>query len=125
MIVAVLAACTPPAAPAAPAKPAAAGAAIPGDANNGKQLFASKGCIACHVAQGVPGATGIIGPNLNGIGDPSKRPQLADGATNTPEHVREWIIDPQKAKPGTMMPNLGLSAKEADDLTAFLATLTR
>ena len=47
------------------------------DVNNGKQLFQSKGCIACHVAQGVPGATGTIGPNLNGIGDPAKRPALA------------------------------------------------
>jgi cytochrome c2 len=120
----VVSACAPPAPPAAKdAKPAAGGAAVPGDVNNGKQLFAAKGCIACHVAQGVPGANGTIGPNLNGIGDAAKRPQLADGATNTPEHIREWITDPQKAKPGTMMPNLGLSAKEADDLAAFLATL--
>jgi cytochrome c2 len=124
--VAVVSACAPPAPPPAKeAKPAAGASAVSGDADNGKQLFASKGCIACHVAQGVPGATGTIGPNLNGIGDPSKRPTLADGATNTPEHIREWIIDPQKAKPGTMMPNLGLSAKDADDLTAFMATLTR
>jgi len=27
------------------------------------------------------------------------------------------------AKPGTMMPNLGLSEKEASDLTSFLLTL--
>ena len=123
----VLSGCAPTAASGAPAaksaKPAAGGSGVAGDVNSGKQLFSSKGCIACHVAQGVPGATGTIGPNLNGIGDPAKRPQLADGATNTPEHVREWITDPQKLKPGTMMPNLGLSGKEADDLTAFLMTL--
>ena len=94
-----------------------------GDANNGKTLFTSKGCIACHVAQGIPNATGTIGPNLNGIGDVAKRPKLADGANNTPEHLREWIKDPQKLKPGTMMPNLQLTDKEADDLTALLLTL--
>jgi len=125
----VLAACAPPQPPPAPAassdgKPAAsAGASITGDAAAGKDLFLRKGCVACHIAQGVQGATGTIGPNLNGIGDPVKRPKLTDGGTNTPEHIREWIKDPQKLKPGTMMPNLQLSDKEADDLTALLLTL--
>jgi cytochrome c2 len=123
-----LAACAPPPPPPKPAatdaKPAAStGAAITGDANNGRTLFTAKGCIACHTAQGVQGATGTIGPNLNGIGDPTKRPTLTDGAANSPEHIREWIKDPQKLKPGTMMPNLQLSDKEADDLTALLLTL--
>ena len=119
-----LAACAPPAPPPKPtaaAKPA--GASIRGDANAGRTLFVAKGCIACHTAQGIQGATGTIGPNLNGIGDPAKRPKLTDGADNTPEHIREWIKDPQKLKPGTMMPNLQLTDKEADDLTALLLTL--
>jgi cytochrome c oxidase subunit 2 len=124
-----LSACAPPPPPPKPAasdaKPAGAagGAPIAGDAAAGRTLFTAKGCIACHTAQGVQGATGTIGPNLNGIGDPVKRPKLTDGANNTPEHVREWIKDPQKLKPGTMMPNLQLTDKEADDLTAFLLTL--
>src|SRR4051812_24563353 len=115
------AACAPAAPTGADAKPAAAAAT--GDATNGKTLFQQKGCIACHTAQGVPGANGTIGPNLNGIGDTAKRPKLADGAANSPEHIREWIKDPQALKPGTMMPNLQLSDKEADDLAALLATL--
>lgn len=127
----VLAACVPapPPAPAASteSKPAAAaaasGASVTGDPAAGKDLFLRKGCVACHIAQGVQGATGTIGPNLNGIGDVAKRPKLADGGTNTPEHLREWIKDPQKLKPGTMMPNLQLTDKEADDLTALLLTL--
>ena len=126
----VLAACAPPPPPPAPAasasKPAAAaasGGAVAGDVNAGKELFLRKGCVACHIAQGVQGATGTIGPNLNGIGDAAKRPKLADGGNNTPEHIREWIKDPQKLKPGTMMPNLQLTDKEADDLTALLLTL--
>ena len=124
-----LAACAPPPPPPKPgasdAKPAggAGVAKIAGDAAAGRTLFTAKGCIACHTAQGIQGATGTIGPNLNGIGDPAKRPTLTDGAANTPEHIREWIKDPQKLKPGTMMPNLGLTDKEADDLTALLLTL--
>ncbi|MDP8921881.1 MAG: c-type cytochrome, partial [Chloroflexota bacterium] len=108
--------------PAAQAQ-AGGGAAIQGDAASGRQLFSSKGCIACHVAPGVPGATGTIGPSLAGIGDPAKRPTLADGGANTPAHIKEWIQDPQQLKPGTMMPDLQLSDKEASDLTAFLLTL--
>ncbi len=123
-----LAACAPPAPPPKPAatdaKPAASGGTtITGDVANGRTLFTAKGCIACHTAQGVQGATGTIGPNLNGIGDPARRPTLTDGGRNTPEHIREWIKDPQKLKPGTMMPNLQLTDKEADDLTALLLTL--
>jgi cytochrome c2 len=110
---------------ASPAKPSAGGqsAAVSGNVTNGRQLFQAKGCIACHAAPGVPGATGTIGPNLAGIGDPNKRPTLADGAANTPEHLRTWIQDPQSLKPGTMMPNLNLTEQEADDLVALLQTL--
>jgi cytochrome c len=125
----LLAACIPPP-PPAPVKAspdassgAAAVAKVTGDANAGKALFTSKGCVACHVAQGVPGAVGTIGPSLNGLGDPVKRAQLASGEPNTPANLRGWIQEPQKKKPGTMMPALGLSDKESDDLTAFLVTL--
>ena len=106
----------------APAQ-ATGGGSAQGDANTGKTLFASKGCIACHVAPGVPGATGSIGPSLAGIGDPARKPTLTDGGANTPDHIKAWIQDPQQLKPGTMMPNLGLSDKEASDLTSFLLTL--
>ena len=131
----ILAACSGPA-PAGSAKPetkpaaqpaaqvkAGGASAVQGDATAGRQLFSTKGCIACHVAPGVPGATGTIGPSLAGIGDPAKKPTLTDGGANTAEHIKAWIQDPQKLKPGTMMPNLGLSDQEASDLTAFLQTL--
>jgi mono/diheme cytochrome c family protein len=94
-----------------------------GNAGAGRSLFAAKGCVACHTAQGVPGAVGTIGPSLNGLGDPARRPTLADGEPNTPVNVAAWIMDPASRKPGTQMPSLGLSAKEADDLAAFLVTL--
>ena len=120
----MLLACSPaPAAKPSADKPAAQSASGSGDANNGKQLFASKGCIACHVAPGVPGASGTIGPNLTGIGDVSKHPQLGGSIPNTPENIRRWIKDPAGVKPGTMMPNLYLNDKEVDDLAALLATL--
>ncbi len=126
----LLTACIPPP-PPPPAKTAGAPAAaagapaakVVGDVNAGKTLFTAKGCVACHVAAGVPGAVGTIGPSLNGLGDPAKRPQLASGEPNTPANIRGWIKDPMSKKPGTAMPNLGLSDKESDDLTALLVSL--
>lgn len=127
-----VAACIPaPPPPPAKTEGAAAGGAaaassaakVAGDVNNGKTLFTAKGCVACHVAQGIPGAVGTIGPNLNGLGDAAKRPTLASGEPNTPANLRGWIKDPQAKKPGTAMPNLGLNDKESDDLTALLLSL--
>ncbi len=85
-------------------------------------MFQSKGCIACHVAPGVPGASGTIGPNLTGIANTTRRRELAGAIPNTPENLRRWVQDPQSVKPGTMMPKLGLSDKEADDIVALLET---
>lgn len=91
-----------------------------GDPQHGRTLLVEKGCGACHTARGVPEATGSIGPNLNGI---ASRPRIADTLPNTPENMKLWIINPSVVKPGTMMPPLGLSDKEADDLVSFLETL--
>ena len=91
-----------------------------GDPQHGRTLLVEKGCGACHTARGVPEATGSIGPNLTGI---ASRPRIADTLPNTPENMKRWIINPSVVKPGTMMPPLGLSDKEADDLVSFLETL--
>jgi cytochrome c oxidase subunit 2 len=48
---------------------------------------------------------------------------IADTLPNTPENMKRWITNPSTIKPGTMMPPLGLSDKESDDLVAFLETL--
>lgn len=87
----------------------------------GRQLFTQKGCIACHVVSGVPGAVGTVGPALDGV---ASRPTIAGGAVqNTPANLRRWLRNPPAMKPGTQMPNLGLSDAEIDNLIEFLNTL--
>ena len=66
------------------------------DASAGKQLFTTKGCTACHTVDGVQGATGTVGPNLTHISG-----QPYDSFPNDPEFLKQWINDPQTAKPGT------------------------
>src|SRR5689334_13664297 len=91
---------------------------ISGDPNTGKQLILAKGCGGCHTISGVPGATGVAGPNLTNI---ALRPTLAgESIPNSPEMLEQWLLNPPAMKPGTTMPNVGLTQQEAVDLTAFL-----
>ncbi len=99
---------------------------IPGQspADAGKGLLTSKGCIACHTVPNVPGAVGTIGPALDGVADPEKRPTIADGnLENTPSNMRRWLSNPPAVKAGTLMPNLSLSPDEIDSLLAYIETL--
>lgn len=110
-----LAACQPAASPRPP---------VGGSVDRGRQLFTAKGCAACHVVQGVPGATGTVGPPLDGLADPGKRPAIAGGRLeNNAENLKKWLANPPAVKPDTPMPNLNLSQQEIADLAAFLQTL--
>jgi cytochrome c oxidase subunit II len=110
----------PPPAPPAPAPPAPK----PDDAlvAEGRALVTQKGCGACHIIPGIPGATGTIGPSLVGVAD---RNPIAGGAVpNTgPDDLKRWIMNPPALKPGTAMPPLGLTDDEATRIVAFLETL--
>jgi cytochrome c2 len=91
---------------------------VNGDPNVSRRLVVAKGCAGCHTIGGVPGATGVIGPNLTNI---SLRPTIAgETIPNSPDMLVRWLLDPPSLKPGTTMPRLGLTEAEARDLTAFL-----
>lgn len=66
-------------------------------------------CMGCHT---VDGKGGNVGPVLNGV-----------GTRMTAEQIDAFISDPQKIRPGTKMPNLGLSPELRKDLVPFLASL--
>ncbi|HLI27049.1 MAG TPA: c-type cytochrome [Chloroflexota bacterium] len=90
-----------------------------GDAENGKRLFATRGCVGCHSVAG-DFAGGITGPELRRA---LRQPTIAGGQPNTPETLWHFLENPAKVKPGTAMPRLPLSAQELDDLVAYLETL--
>ena len=63
----------------------------------GHDLFASKGCVACHTISGRDDAVGIIGPNLSLFGE-----RLTLGSAtlgNTTENLTAWLKDPEEIKP--------------------------
>lgn len=92
-----------------------------GDPHRGAARFAAYGCGACHSVSGVPGATGHVGPPLDGIGS---RAIIAGELENRPDNLMRWIMNPQSVEPGVDMPNLGVSPADARDIAAFLYTRT-
>jgi cytochrome c oxidase subunit II len=89
-------------------------------ASAGQHIFETTACINCHTVTGTA-ANGRFGPDLTHL---MSRDTIAAGvATNTPEHLRQWIQNPDAIKPGSLMPAMQLSDQELDALTAYLETL--
>jgi cytochrome c oxidase subunit 2 len=89
------------------------------DGVTGAQLFATKGCAGCHSIAGI--SNGMVGPNLTHF----KSRSVFAGSIfeNTDNNLRAWLANPPAEKPGSVMPNLNLSAAEIHNLIAYLDTL--
>jgi cytochrome c oxidase subunit II len=92
----------------------------------GKTLFTTKTCIACHTIRG-HGAAGITGPDLTHVGS---RSTIAGGLLeNNNEQLRRWIHNPGAVKPGNKMwkayvdNKLTFTAEEEVALVAYLESL--
>jgi cytochrome c oxidase subunit 2 len=76
-------------------------------------------CAGCHLVEGTA-AQGNVGPELTNFANVD---EIAGVVPNTEENLRAWLANPQDVKPGTAMPNLGLTADQIDALVAYLNTL--
>jgi cytochrome c oxidase subunit 2 len=106
----------------APPAAAAAAPAAGGGGGDAVALIQAKQCIICHTIPNVPGAIGVIGPNLGGL---MGRDMIATNTIkNTPENLKKWLKNPQAMKPGTlMMLPVPLNDQEIDTIIGFLQTL--
>lgn len=105
----------------------------------GRDVFKQSGCTGCHAID--PTAKGRVGPNLTHL---ATRSTLAGGVFENRDefgqvnpaivqaNLREWLEDPDKAKPGNIMatdaavftdPARKLSEPELSSLVAYLASL--
>ena len=91
-----------------------------GSSDRGKQLVQQYGCQSCHAIPGLEGPKGVVGPPLDKI---AERTFIAGKLQNTPQNMIKWLQNPQAFDPGNAMPNLGLSAKDSQDIAAYLFTL--
>jgi cytochrome c len=92
-----------------------------GNSNRGKAAFRKYGCGGCHAIRGLPEASGLVGPPLDGVG---ARAIIAGRLENNPDNLERWIMDPQGVSPGTAMPRLGVRPEDSRDIAAFLYTRT-
>ncbi|HEX9162295.1 MAG TPA: c-type cytochrome [Thermoanaerobaculia bacterium] len=101
-------------------KPESSQATGGGDEQHGKQLIQQYGCQSCHTIPGVQGPKGVVGPPLQKM---AMRGYIAGKVPNTPANMIQWLQNPQTIDPGNAMPNLGVTASDAKDITAYLFTL--
>ena len=90
------------------------------DAERGRRALYQYACNACHTIPGVVGSARQVGPPLAGI---ARRGLLPRGLANTPDNLAAWLRHPKAIDPQTAMPELGVSARDARDMAAYLGTL--
>jgi cytochrome c oxidase subunit 2 len=89
-------------------------------ARHGRDVFATVRCAGCHTVHGTD-AAGLVGPDLTHI---ATRSTLGAGTlSNTPEHLAQWVRDPQSFKPGNQMPANPMSESDLQALVTYLETL--
>lgn len=91
---------------------------ITGNAENGRILVQSLGCMGCHQIQPKPDTDSKSslqairreqGPTLTGL-----------GSKTSTRWIYNWIRDPESYHPESKMPDLRLTSSEAADIAAFL-----
>ncbi len=89
-------------------------------ARAGRDVFLAQSCVNCHRVRGTI-AAGTYAPDLTHL---MSRQTLASGIVpNTREELRKWLVDPQQAKPGCLMPAFRLSEPDVDKMVNYLMTL--
>lgn len=99
-------------------------------AAEGKALFQGRGCAGCHTIRGVnelPRDLEVLptgrewAPDLTHVGS---RGTFAGSLFElNPTELAQWLRNPPARKDGSLMPNLGLSQAEIEQLVAYLLSL--
>lgn len=97
---------------------------VSGDPKAGRLVLETKACGTCHVFSGVPELPvkpTLATPWQKGNDAMELAPDLRHTRDRTTfAKLTRWLLDPAQVKPGTLMPNLGLSEAEAKDAAAYL-----
>jgi cytochrome c2 len=88
-----------------------------GQPSQGAALIRFYGCGACHTIGGITGADAQVGPSLVHF---REHRFIAGRLPNTVQDVERWIQHPQQILPGTIMPDLGVTPRQARDIAAYL-----
>jgi cytochrome c len=91
-----------------------------GSPEAGGRIVRELGCGACHRIPGVPGARGLVGPDLAGF---ARRSYIAGRLPNTPGNLEAWLRNPPAIDSRTAMPALGMDVRQVRDVASFLYEL--
>jgi len=90
---------------------------IQGDPERGRIALTQYACHSCHIVPSIPGSKIYVGRPLD---DLDKRRYIAGKIPNTQQNLVRYIIDPQALDPGNAMPAMGVSERDALDISAYL-----
>jgi mono/diheme cytochrome c family protein len=92
----------------------------------GKRLVETRGCMGCHIIDGIGGT---LGPDISFVGDKTKHDFDFSHVESEEHTVAAWLerhfLEPDEISPGTTMPDLNLVAEDATALTAYTLSLRR
>jgi mono/diheme cytochrome c family protein len=87
------------------------------DAARGRIALTQYACHSCHVTPGVAGPTVDVGPPLTHL---AGQRYVAGYLPMTEDNLVRWIRFPTDIKPGTAMPALQVSERDARDMARWL-----
>jgi cytochrome c2 len=87
------------------------------DVKRARKAFHQYACITCHEIPGVVGGLAPVGPPLSAM---ATRSHIAGVVGNSPENMVRWLRAPQALHPGSAMPNLGVTERDARAMAAYL-----
>ena len=86
-------------------------------AKRGLQAIERVQCAACHDIPGVDWPKGRTGPSLHELGE---RGAIAATLPNRPDVLAAFVRNAPSVKPGSPMPPMPVSEREAHDIAAYL-----
>jgi cytochrome c2 len=92
---------------------------VRGDPERGRLALAQHACRACHMIPGLTGPETHVGRSLANL---AERRFIAGSLPNNQDNLVRWIRNPQAIDPQTAMPALGVSERDALDMSAWLLT---
>jgi cytochrome c len=90
---------------------------VQGDPQRGKIALTQYACHSCHIVPSIAGSKVYVGRPLD---DLATRRYIAGKVPNTQANLVRFMRDPQALDPGTAMPTLGVSERDALDISAYL-----
>lgn len=87
-----------------------------GNADKGKELIETVGCVGCHMVEG-------IDEKWNNVGNRKGTYLTGTGSKVDADWLVSWLKKPDHYDPTSVMPSFRLTDQEANDITAYLMNL--